>query len=93
MNVHAMVVTVNVEAGREQDGIEYVKANVVPLVKQGPGFRSGYWLAAKDGQGVSVILFDSEDAAQAAASMAKQAPTPDFSTIDSVEVREVVAQA
>ena len=42
--------------GREQDGIEYVKANFVPLVKQGSGFRSGYWLGC-EGTGKESLCF------------------------------------
>jgi Antibiotic biosynthesis monooxygenase len=91
--VHAVVVTVNVEPGHEQEGVDYVNSTVVPLVKQGPGFISGYWLAMKEGQGLSVLLFESAEAAEGAAGMAKQAPTPPFSTIAAVDVREVVAQA
>jgi hypothetical protein len=90
--VHAVVVTVNVEAGHEQEGVEYVNSNAVPLVKQGPGFISGYWLAVKEGQGLSVLLLESAEAAQGAG-MAKEAPTPPFSTIAAVDVREVVAKA
>ena len=91
--MHALVVTVNLEPGHDEEGVEYVKSNVVPLVRQSPGFVSGYWLAPSGGQGLTVLLFESEEAANAAATMTRQAPTPGFAAVDAVEMREVVAQA
>ena len=63
----------------------------IPRVSQAPGFVAGYW-TRKDNKGVSMIVFDSEDAAQAAS---EQIPSgmPDSVTLDDIEVREVVANA
>jgi hypothetical protein len=87
--MHAVVVKVtisDVEAANRQ-----LSEQVVPRVSQAPGFVSGYW-TRKDNTGLSMILFESEDAATRASEMV---PTmvPREVTLDDVEVREVVAQA
>ena len=87
--MHAIVVTASVDTGREQEGREHLRANVVPAVKQIPGFVGAYWLAS----GLSVLLFDSEDAARSAADALPNAPRPDFASIGDVDVHEVVAHA
>jgi len=55
-----------------------------------PGFVSGYWVALPDDKGISIVVFDSEDSAQALAEMAKGVPAGGV-TIGSVEVGEVMA--
>lgn len=37
---------------------------VIPQVTSAPGFVSGYWLAPIDGKGLSVFVFEDEDAAR-----------------------------
>jgi hypothetical protein len=68
-----------------------LKEQVVPQVSRAPGFISGYWLRLGENRGTSVVVFESEDAAQAAADQAR-APG-EFVRFDSVEVGEVVASA
>jgi hypothetical protein len=46
----------------------------------------------RDNSGLSVLLFESEEAARGASEQARS-PDPDAVTVDDVEVREVVAQA
>jgi hypothetical protein len=90
--MHAVVGKVSIQTGREDEAAEYLKTNVLPMVKQAPGLISGYWLAPQDGKGFGVTFYDSEEAARGAAEMAQKAPIPDYVTFDSVEVREVIAQ-
>jgi hypothetical protein len=70
-----------------------LRDDVVPAVSQAPGFVAGYW-TRKEGsdQGLSMVVFESEDAANAAA---ERIPSmaPDAVNVDDVEVREVVASA
>ena len=89
--MYAVVVEVGIEPGREREGIEYLHANVVPAVKQTPGLVSGSWLASKDGQGLSVLVFEDEKTAQAMAAGLPSAPRVEFATLGAVDVREVVA--
>ena len=91
--MHAVFVTVKVE------DVEAAQANlrdeVVPRVKQAPGFVAGYWTRSEDSRrGMSMVVFESEDAANGAAQMIQtQLPEEDGVTLEGVEVREVVANA
>jgi hypothetical protein len=87
--MHAVVVTVTIS---DQEVAEsHLRENVVPGVSQAPGFVAGYW-TRKDDSGVAMVLFESEDAAQA---MSERVPSmvPDVVTLKDIEVREVVAHA
>ena len=68
---------------------------VVPAASQAPGFVAGYWTRSEDNKGLGMVVFESEDAARAAAERIRSdgSPTPDAVTLDNVEVREVVASA
>jgi hypothetical protein len=92
VTMHAVVGKVSIQAGREDDAQEFLKTNVLPMVKQAPGVLSGYWLAPHDGHGFGITFYESEEAARGAAEMAKNGPLPDYVTFDSIEVREVTAQ-
>ncbi len=91
--MHAVIVTATIEPDRAQEAQAQLEANVLPRVKETPGLVAGYWTRSGDGQrGLSLVLFESEQAARAAAELPRSMPPPDFVTIDSVEVREVIAQ-
>ena len=87
--MHAVVVKVTIMDRASAD--ESLQNNVVPQVSQAPGFVAGYW-TRKDNTGLSMIVFDSEAAAQA---VSEQVPSmvPDSVTLEGVEVREVAAHA
>ena len=89
--MHAVVVTVTIEPGHGDEAVAQLETNVVPAVKQAPGVVSGYWLVPSEGHGLSLVLFETEEAARAAAEAVPNRPMPDFVTFDKVEVREVVA--
>jgi hypothetical protein len=91
--VHALVVTVSIDGNRMEEAARELQTRVVPLVKQTPGLVHAYWLAPQDGKGFSLILYENEQSATQAAEMARNSPTPEFVKFDSIEVREVVAQA
>jgi hypothetical protein len=86
--VHAVFVSStisNFENARRE-----LNERVIPTVSQAPGFVAGYWLAPVDGRGNAVVIFESQEAAQAAA---ERLDPPRDVTIDTVEVREVVGHA
>ncbi len=64
--------------------------DVLPTVTDIPGFVSGHWFAPVDGKGMEILIFETEDEAQA---MAEQMPPGrqinEFVTVDSIEVREL----
>jgi hypothetical protein len=94
--MHALVVRVtihNVDRTRE-----VLNDQVVPQVSGAPGFKAGYWTWSTGGgetNGLSMIIFDSEENANAAGDRIRGIATgaPDDVTLDGVEVREVVASA
>jgi hypothetical protein len=89
--VHAVVVRVTIsdrEAAQQR-----LDQDVVPQVSQAPGFQAGYW-TWKDNTGLSMVVLDSEDAANQVAERARQMIQDiDAVSLESVEVREVVAHA
>jgi hypothetical protein len=68
---------------------------VVPQVSGLPGFVAGYWMARSADQGLAVVVFDSEQAAQNFADFLKTAPDEGGVTLDrdSIAVAEVLAHA
>lgn len=87
--MHAVVVNVTI-ADPEASAVA-LREQVVPRVSQAPGFVAGYWTRKGNG-GLSMSVWDSEDAANSASEMVRSA-APEGVTVDSVEVREVVANA
>jgi hypothetical protein len=90
------MVHVNVDESREAEARKVLMDVVVPQAKALPGFKRGDWLRAHDGsEGRSVLLFDSEDNARAAAEQIRsQGPPPGVPvTMESVTAYEVLAQA
>ena len=89
--MHAVVVKVSIkDADAAQKALE---GQVVPRVSQAPGFVAGYWSRSDDRtNGLGMIVFESEDAARTAAEQLR-ANVPDPVTLESAEVREVVANA
>jgi hypothetical protein len=91
--MHAVVVKVNIQ---DRDvATKFLRETIVPRVSQAPGFVAGYWMSLEGGdQGNSVIVFESEDAARAAADQIREnvGANPGV-TLDAVTVGEVVANA
>ncbi len=87
--MHAVVVRVNVNDA--EDATSNLREQVVPRVKEAPGFVAGYW-TRKDNTGLSMIVFESEENAEAAREQIPNA-IPDSVDLQDIEVREVVANA
>jgi heme-degrading monooxygenase HmoA len=87
--MHAVVVNVTISDQEADEAV--LREQIVPRVSAAPGFVAGYW-TRKDNDGLSMSVWQSEDAANAASEMVRSA-VPKGVTIDSVEVREVVASA
>jgi hypothetical protein len=89
--MHAVVVKVSIQDA--DDARKVLDEQVVPRVSSAPGFVAGYWVWADDrSNGQSMIVFESEEAARAAADQIR-ATIPDSVTLESADVREVVASA
>jgi hypothetical protein len=89
--MHAVIVSVTINDGEE--ATQHLRNEIVPGVKQAPGFVAGYWVRIEGGdKGRGTIVFDSEDNARAVADQIQQAPG-EAVTLDSVDVGEVVESA
>ena len=90
--MHAVVVRVNIDDFEK--GRHFLTEQVVPRVSQAPGFVAGYWTRSEDDKGLSMIVFESEDAARQVAQMIEsQGMADEGVTLEGTEVREVVANA
>jgi heme-degrading monooxygenase HmoA len=91
--MHAVLLNTTIDPERADEALSGLAADVVPRVKKASGLVAAYWLRSDDREhGTSVIVFESEEAARAAAEMAKNMPQGEMVHLDSIEVREVVAQ-
>jgi hypothetical protein len=88
--MHAVVVRVRItdfEKARRA-----LEEEVVPGVSSAPGFVTGYWLEPVDGVGLSIVVLESEEAAQGMIAAVQPGSHPsEFVTVESSEIREVVA--
>ena len=91
--MHAVVVKVSIQDGPA--ATEFLRERIVPGVSQAPGFVAGYWVRLEGGdEGNSVIVFESEDAARAAAKQIRENTSSNPGvTLNDVTVGEVVANA
>ena len=87
--MHAIVVRVSIDD--PEAATARLREDVVPRVSQAPGFVAGYW-TRKDGTGLSMLVFESEEAATNAEQRVR-ANMPDGVKLESTEIREVVANA
>jgi hypothetical protein len=89
--MHAVIVAVTVNDAEK--ATENLRNEIVPQVKQAPGFVAGYWTRLDGGnQGRGVMVFESEDSARAVAARLSDNPAEEV-TLDSVDVGEVIESA
>jgi hypothetical protein len=86
--MHAVVVRVTIEDF--DTAVRTLQEQVLPRVRQAPGVVAGYWLEPEGNQGMSIVVFEAEDAARTAADRI-ELPSEGGVRLESVEVREVVA--
>jgi hypothetical protein len=95
--MYAVVVRTNIDESQMEAGTKMLREQIVPMVRQSPGFVAGYWTRDKAAhKGYSMILFETEaDARNQLASlerMAPDGPAPGV-TWENKAVTEVVAEA
>ena len=88
--MHAVVFNVTI-GGDPDEAAGFLRDQVVPHVKEAPGFIAGYWVRVGDAKGTAVVVFESEEAARSALEQAP--PLAPGVTIDNADVGEVVASA
>ena len=94
--MHAVVIEVDTSGQPDPEvGLKLLREQIVPGVSQAPGFQAGYWLRPlDDGKGTSLVLFDTEENAEAASRAlgVGESPSPGVK-VTRREVREVAASA
>ena len=88
--MHAVIFQVSIKDREAADA--FLKEQIVPGVSQAPGFITGHWTKVGENRGMSMLIFDSEEAARNVAD-GDDRPPEDVVTVDSVDVGEVVAHA
>jgi hypothetical protein len=90
--MHAVVVRSTIhdfERGRK-----LLREEGVPRISQAPGFVAGQWVRLDETTGTSMLTFESEEAARAAAEQLRtNPPAGDAVTLNSIEIGEVVERA
>jgi hypothetical protein len=71
---------------------KFLREEAIPRLSQIPGFVSGHWVRLDENTGASLILFESEEAAQQAAERFQANPPPTVTPM-SIEVGEVLENA
>ena len=87
--MHAVVVRVTINNVEGSEAV--LREQVVPRVSQAPGFVAAYW-TRKDNGGLSMSVWESEDAANTASEMVRSM-APEGVNVESGEGREGVASA
>jgi hypothetical protein len=93
--MYAVFTEVNADESHIEPARELLTQRAAPMARE-RGAKSGFWLAPEGGRGVSVVVFETEADARAAATMFRvgEPPMPDAPegvTVRTVEVREVLA--
>ena len=90
--MHAALVAVKIDPDQADASQAALESQVVPMVKAAPGFIAGYWMEPVDDNAYSIVLFDTEEHARAAAPPEGASPAPGVTVVRG-EFREVVAHA
>ena len=87
--MHAVVINATIT---DRDALPTTLTELVPAVSGAPGFVAGYWILLRGDQGISILMFDTEDSGSLEA-LVTQVAGSDAATIDNVEVGRVIAQS
>ena len=93
--MHALLVELEIDTARSDQAIKFLTDVAVPMISKGEGFVSGTWMRSEDGAHTrSLMLYENEQAAKAAADRAAEGPPPGAPTrFVSAQIFEVMAQA
>lgn len=92
--MHAVIANVNIAPGEFENARKSLHENVLPRVTKAPGFVRGVWtIDAGRSIGTSIVLFNTKSDAENAAQQMRSNPMPPGVTLNSAEIREVVAEA
>jgi hypothetical protein len=91
--MYAVVVRVSIASGRTDEAVGMLDSVVIPMLKSQAGHVARYFTRSDDGSnGLSMSVFGSKEQAEASAATVAAPPGAPV-TIESAEVREVIASA
>jgi hypothetical protein len=92
--MYGVISEVAIAPDRGDEAEKMLHEQLIPLVKTAPGFVAGYWLRSDDETtGMSLLLFESEDAARKAVERQPMPPEDAPVSQTRMEIRRVLAQA
>jgi hypothetical protein len=71
---------------------QMVEENVLPRAREAPGFASGLWMTDQTGGTLNVLIFETQQAAQAALEPVRNAPRPQGMSVERADIYEVLAR-
>ncbi len=87
--MHAVVARSTIHESEQAES--FLREQGIPRIRQAPGFVSAQWVRLDETTGTSMLTFETEEAARAAAEQIRaNPPGGDAITINSIEVGEVV---
>jgi len=90
--MHALVVRSTIHDFEK--GMKFLKEQGKSRLSQAPGFVAAQWVRLDETTGTSMLTFESEEAARAAAEQLRaNPPGGDAVTLNSIEIGEVVERA
>ena len=88
------VVVDQVSISNMDTAVEGLHADLIPFVKQSPGFMRGTWSAdAEKGRGIGVIVFDTRENAEAFIKRMQEGTPISGVTNESVDIYELRGEA
>jgi hypothetical protein len=94
--MHAVVVTTAVDESAIDPEFGVLREQIIPAVRQLPGFVTGYWLRSTGGTSQAIVLLRSEEAGRKAAENMNVKPGTSLapgSVITGVDFIEVIDHA
>ena len=79
-----------------KDALEGLHSQIVPAIKQAPGFVRGAWSSNQKGdRGLGFVIYETREQAEQAKQFMESgnAPLPDSVKFDTIEIYEVQAEA
>jgi hypothetical protein len=90
--MYAALASLTVDPDQAPAAAKALTSDILPRIQSASGFVAGYWLEPVDGQGFSIVLFETEEQAREAAPPASSWAAPGIA-ITSVDFRRVAATA
>ena len=89
--MYAVVVRETGQRDAIEGSAELLKASLLPRVREAPGVVTASFMSDGQGATLNVLVFETQEAAQAALELTRNAPRPGFLKLESADVYLVLA--